>query len=133
VAPIASVTETALGGGHFGYSFNAPVGSLVLQAGTQYWMSVVAEIPYNTPSPTGNAWGWAFNNTVGDDNSYQITQTGAVNGSGFYDYETFNDPIDYSFSISTTAVPEPSSCLLLAGAIGGVAVRKWRKRRAAAK
>lgn len=129
LAPIGTVAETTNGGNHFRYTYT-PASSLVFAGGTKYWMSVVAALNYGddgVPSPTSNEWGWAFNNT-GNLNSYQDDQVGPESG-GFLTYVTYNDPTDYSFRITTTVVPEPSSCLLLAGAIGGVAVRRWRKGR----
>ncbi len=130
IAPIASVAETTNGGNHFNYSYT-PVSPLVFNGGTKYWMSVVAALDYGTDgvaSPTQNSWGWAYNNT-GNLNSFQTTQTNPTLSGGFLTYDTFQDPLDYSFRLTTTVVPEPSSCLLLAGAIGGVAVRRWRKGR----
>lgn len=131
IAPVGTVAETANGGNHFSYTYT-PGSPLVFNGGTKYWMSVVAGLDYGDdglPTPTTNEWGWAFNNT-GDLNSYQADQQGPESG-GFFTYVTFNDPVDYSFRLTTTVVPEPSSCLLLAGAVGGIAVRKWRNRRKA--
>lgn len=132
IIPIGSATETANGGNHFTYSYTTP-GTFVFNGGTKYWMSVVAALDYGddgVASPTSNSWGWAFNTggPSNNNNSYQTTQTGPLSGS-YLTYDTFNDPIDYSFRLTTTVVPEPSSCLLLAGAVGGIAVRKWRQRR----
>ena len=120
-ASIGSVAETA-DGGHFRYTYT-PVSSLFFSGGTKYWMSVVAALDYGDdglPTPTSNSWGWAFN--------------GANPGSSMQDFSgtIFTDPINHSFRLTTTVVPEPSSCLLLAGAVGGLAVRKWRKRRTVA-
>jgi hypothetical protein len=118
--------ETNLGGGHYSYTADVSGFGNSLQGGTQYWLSVAAAMPYNLA--TGNGFGWAFSNApAGDDLSWQYTQNGPVN-AGFYEYQRYHDSVDYSFSI-VTAVPEPSSCLLVAGALGGFAFKTWRKRR----
>ena len=141
IAPIASLAETANGGNHFSYTYTPLPGSQPLftinSGATRFWMSVVASLDYGNDglaSPTENSWGWAFNSgsPANNNTSYQTTQTNPTLSGGFLTYDTFNDPVDYSFRLNTTAVPEPSSCLLLAGAIGGIAARKWRNRRKSA-
>lgn len=132
VAPIGSLAETINGNpgsNHFNYTYT-PASSLVFTAGTKYWMSVVAELDFGDfglPTATSNSWGWAFNSTIGDNNSFQTTQDLDINDNLIY--VSNQDAMDHSFRLTTTVVPEPSSCLLLAGAVGGIAVRKWRSRR----
>jgi hypothetical protein len=114
--------ETSLGLGHYGYSADVTSFGKTLQGGTQYWLSVAAVLPYGS-----NGFGWAFSNApAGDDLSWQHTQNGPVN-AGAYEYQRYHDAVDYSFSI--TAVPEPSSYLLVAAALSGIGVNSWRKRR----
>ncbi len=118
---VLTATETldVLSGGDQYYRYTATIPSPVFLApGTQYWLSILGEQPYGQ-----NAFGWAFSNigdglAVGD---FQPSANAAI--------QRFAVGGDFAFSASITAVPEPSSCLLLAGAAGTICWRKWRGRR----
>lgn len=102
------------------YQYTTAVTPFAVAAGTQYWLSIAAELPFDD-----NGFGWAYSDN-GDLRSVQDFQRNSALPATVVD--RFVDPIDYSFA-AVTAVPEPSSCLLLAGALGTIGVRKWRARR----
>lgn len=134
IAPIAAVNETSKGGTGFRFQYTyTPTSSLVFTAGTKYWMSITAALDWGDDgiaTATSNRWGWEFNDTslVGDANSFQTIQDGALVGS-FYEYSNNQDPIDHSFQLTTTVVPEPSSCLLLASAASAIWIRRRCQKR----
>lgn len=99
------------------FQYTTAVNPFAVTAGTQYWVSIAGRMPYGT-----NGFNWAFSGLGGDNRSFNDFQSG--NQAPVRSL----DAVDYSFS-AITAVPEPSSCLLLAGALGTIGLRKWRARR----
>jgi hypothetical protein len=83
-----------------------PVGSIVLNSGTQYWIVASA-----TASDTHDAW--MFNTTGALGFKWQ-TGAGTASGSTLGAFDVLGDP-----------VPEPSSVLLTAGGLAWL----WRRRR----
>lgn len=92
--------QTSLGDDLLGapeYSYSAPI-NFTAAAGTEYWVSIVANVPY-----TGGDWSWE-SGTGGDEYSYQ-------------DFFGSLNPIavDEAFALySPSSVPEPASAGLLA-------------------
>lgn len=97
----------------YGYRANLPT-PVPAVGGTQYWVSIVANL--NTGGTS--QWGWE-NGTGGD-------------GAGFQSFGTAPPgPItsDSAFTLSdSAAVPEPTSLGLLAIGIAGIAGCGWRRR-----
>jgi len=96
------------------YDYQAVLSSSFLAlAGTQYWFSVYALEP--PASPTEAQWGW--NNGLGGNGTAYQTPTGTVN-------------LDRAFTLTgdaIAAVPEPSTLILFATGLAGLA-RSLRKR-----
>lgn len=106
-------------GGFYSYTATAP--NIPIVAGRDYWFSVVANLDADEGSG-GNDWGLAF------------STFGPADGLGIQDFQNditipdtvrFQDPIDFSFSV--TAIPEPSSAILLA-TLGLTASLRRRRR-----
>lgn len=102
--------ETFLNAGLYNqifYSYDADLTSNFLAlAGTQYWLSIQAQLAYPPH------WGWATGNGP-DSASYQ----------DYLDQRYFNEN-DQAFSLTGTSVPEPSTILLLGIASCGLLLRK---------
>ena len=114
-------SETTIAGFDGFYSYAISVSPLAVTGGETYWFSAVAKLDSEL-----NNWGLAFSD-IGDDNSYQ--DFGLLNTSPV---QRFNDPVDYAFSVTATAVPEPSSLALfgIGACIAGLrATRRCRGER----
>lgn len=119
-APLASFslapsdfTATSVGGGFINYT--TTVTPFAVAAGTPYWVSIVAQLPFGGPFPAaGNGWGLAYSSVGGDNTS---TLYNSLPGS-------FANGFDYAISIS--AVPEPGSLSAIFAVAGLVAVRRRR-------
>lgn len=116
-AIIGNANETGIGFDNFSnaaFSYSAALPTpFTAFAGTPYWMSIVADLPY-PPS-----WGWELG-TGGDGLAYQT-------------YNGFNNSLgnDLAFSLITTdlTTPEPGSFALFAGmGLTGVACLRRRRR-----
>jgi hypothetical protein len=110
-----TANETDLGsfGGieTFGYSGN--LGTAFGATGnTQYWISIVPDLGFPPQ------WGWSTG-TGGDGASYQVFfGTGYVRAS------------DEAFTLSGVATPEPVSVGLMGFGLAGIALAKFRRKRA---
>jgi hypothetical protein len=113
VITLAAANETSVISPEY-FSYSASIAPYTYTAGATYWISIIGELDYAL-----NGWGVAFSN-LGDLNSYQDFQddnTGLIT--------RFNDSIDYAFNI--TAVPEPSSLLLMAVSATGLGLVRRRR------
>ena len=124
-----AATETAQAdAGYFLYSAN--IASVVLLGGTNYWLSIMANVPDAVDS-----WGMAITNAAVDPSllgsaqiyegvSYQYPSTVGTN-----QFPT----VDFAFSLQGTIVPEPSSIVLLVtSSIAIFGLRPIRRRKLAA-
>ncbi len=102
VAPTGSVEPLV-------HSYSTAISGFTANAGSQYWVSVVAEMNYGA-----NGWGMALSNQ-GDLRSQQFFA-----GEGTVVDTTFD------YAIRVTAVPEPSSGLSLLALVGLAAYRRRR-------
>lgn len=104
------------------YTFT-PSGSVTLQADTQYWLTVQA-----AAGSTELRWAASTSETVTSDGSitYTALRGGQNNNPGSWGTPVGNPN---AFSISATAVPEPSAYALLFGgmAIGVTCLRRRRR------
>lgn len=105
-------------GGFYSYTATAP--GIPIQAGRDYWFSVVANL--DADEDNGNDWGVAFS-VSGESDGLAIQDF--QNDITIPDTVRFQDTIDYAFSV--TAVPEPSSAILLA-TLGMTASLRRRRR-----
>ena len=96
------------------YSANVPTIDLT---GGKYWLSIVAELPYqSTPPFTIGQWGW-HTGTGGDGSSEQLF-SGAMSAQGH----------DMAFGLYASSVPEPSSIILSAAGLSLAAIVARRRR-----
>jgi hypothetical protein len=115
--------------GYFLYSANiAPV---ALLGGTNYWVSVMANVPV-----AQDFWGWAITGAAVDPSLlgsaqfyngiwYKYPST-VVNGQQVLQFP----PVDFAFSLDGTSanvIPEPMSALVFVGLIGGMAIYRRKK------
>lgn len=104
-----AATETAQSdAGYFLYSAN--IASVVLLGGTNYWLSVMANVRDSVDS-----WGMAITNAAVDPSLLGSAQ---FYGGDLYQYPSTVGPdqfptVDFAFSLQGTIVPEPSSIVLL--------------------
>lgn len=120
------------------FNYSAPVTSaFTAMAGVQYWLSIVANIPFGS-SPTFPAWVWqtAFTTpgdgkgNVGDNRSVQSTDGGLTWTNVFTPSNPPNFPFnDLAFTLNIAGVPEPSTLILwsLAGVV--FVGCRWGRRR----
>ena len=100
------------------YNYSANVGAINL-AGGKYWLSIVADLPYQISPPfTIGQWGW-HSGTGGDGTSLQT-----------FDGTMSTHATDQAFGIFGAAtVPEPSSVLLSAAGLSLAMLAERRRRR----
>ena len=100
------------------YNYSAVLAPPFLaSAGTTYWLSVVATSPLS--SGTEAQWGWN-GGTGGDGTSRQAAGGGSS-------AQVNNDRAFTLSGTETTAVPEPSTLLLLGAGLAALRKRVWRK------
>lgn len=106
-----SANETLLSGEIYTYAVALP-SSFLAQAGTQYWLSIVPDLGYPPQ------WGWATA-TGGDGVAYQ----------DFLGTRSSLATTDFAFSLTGTAVPEPTTILLFGtGLIGLIGANRRRQK-----
>lgn len=98
------------------YSFSANIDDFEIKAGTDYFLSIVAD----TTANPANTWAWA-----GDNNSFSFTGFGSRNGGAFrpvianQSIFTLDDA-----KLATASVSEPGTLALMLGGVLALAARR---------
>lgn len=100
----AGETDDSLVTNRFDYSVDLPI-SFSASAGTKYWLSIVADLPFP------DVWAWAYG-SGGDTKSYQ-------DYTGQPRYENLTD-LAFELTGTGAAVPEPATMLLLGSGLIGL-------------
>ena len=117
----SSISQPPSGYGLTAFQYNAVLegGGLELQAGREYWISIVDWDGNTAPGGINERWQWAASNTASNEDGYWIRNSLALNSNWGFKASQFpgSPPVasnGRAFRLEVANVPEPGSLLFMA-------------------